>query len=70
MVDGLAARLKDAGGSAAEWSRLIRSHLVLGDRQAARTALATARERLAQDAAALTQIDALAAELGLKDATP
>jgi cytochrome c-type biogenesis protein CcmH len=70
MVDGLAARLRDAGGTAAEWSRLIRSHIVLGDREAARAALMTARERLAQDAAALTQINALAAEFGLKDATP
>ena len=69
MVEGLAARLKDGGGSAAEWARLIRSHLVLGDREAARAALATARTRLAQDAAALTQINALAGELGLKDAT-
>lgn len=70
MVDGLAARLRDGGGSAAEWGRLIRSQLVLGDRDAAASSLRTARERLAQDAAALTQINALAAELGLKDATP
>ena len=34
------------------------------------SSLRTARERLAQDAVALTQINALAAELGLKDATP
>lgn len=70
MVEGLAARLRDGGGSAAEWGRLIRSQLVLGDRDAAASSLRTARERLAQDASALTQINALAAELGLKDATP
>lgn len=70
MVEGLAARLRDGGGTAAEWSRLIRSQIVLGDRDAAHAALVTARERLAQDASALTQINALAAELGLKDAVP
>lgn len=70
MVAGLAARLQEGGGSAADWGRLIRSQIVLGDRDAAQSSLVTARQRLAQDAGALTQINALAAELGLKDATP
>ncbi len=70
MVAGLAARLQESGGSAADWGRLIRSQIVLGDKDAAQSALVTARQRLAQDAEALTQINALAVELGLKDATP
>lgn len=70
MVDGLAERLRQGGGTASEWARLIRSQLVLGNRPAALAAAATARERLASDQAALAQIDALAGELGLREATP
>lgn len=67
MVEGLAERLRQGGGSLPEWSRLIRSQLVLGNRPAALEAMATARQRLAQDAAALAQLDALAGELNLKE---
>lgn len=70
MVEGLSERLRHGGGTASEWARLIRSQLVLGDRPAALAAAATARERLASDQAALAQIDALAGELGLREATP
>lgn len=70
MVEGLSERLRHGGGTASEWARLIRSHSVLGDRPAALAAAATARERLASDQAALAQIDALAGELGLREATP
>lgn len=63
MVDGLAARLKDGGGDLAEWSRLIRSQLVLGERRAASEAIATARQRLAQVPGAGDQLDRLADEL-------
>ena len=68
MVDGLAARLAEGGGTLQEWSRLIRARTVLGDKPAALQAVRTARERLAQDAAALAAIDALANELALKEA--
>lgn len=70
MVDGLAERLAAGGGTLPEWSRLIRARAVLGDRAAAVQAVKTARERLAQDAAALAAIDALADELALKEASP
>lgn len=70
MVDGLAARLADGGGTLPEWSRLIRARAVLGDRDAAVQAVKTARERLSQDRAALAAIDALADELALKEAKP
>jgi cytochrome c-type biogenesis protein CcmH len=70
MVDGLAERLKAGGGTLPEWTRLIRSQTVLGDKVAARGALATARERLAEDAAAPAQLDALESELSLKETAP
>jgi cytochrome c-type biogenesis protein CcmH len=70
MVEGLAARLQEGGGSLPEWTRLIRSQVVLGDRVAAREALALARTRLAQEAAAPAALDALAAELALKETAP
>ncbi len=70
MVAGLAERLKQGGGTVSEWSRLIRSQMVLGDRPAALSAVATARQRLAQDATAMARIDSLAGELGLRDAAP
>ena len=70
MVDGLAERLSTGGGSLPEWSRLIRARTVLGDKPAALQAVKTARERLAEDKAALAAIDALADELALKEAAP
>lgn len=70
MVDGLASRLKEGGGTLPEWLRLIRSQAVLGDKAAAQAALATAHERLAQDAPAVAALDALANELSLKGTAP
>ncbi|PTM38723.1 c-type cytochrome biogenesis protein CcmI [Bosea sp. 124] len=70
MVDGLAERLKVGGGTLPEWTRLIRSQTVLGDKPAAREALATARQRLVQDEPALAALDALADELSLKETAP
>lgn len=70
MVEGLAGRLKASGGSLADWARLIRSQMVLGDEAAARQALATARQRLAQEHGASAQLDALAGELGLREPAP
>jgi cytochrome c-type biogenesis protein CcmH len=68
MVEGLAARLAEGGGSLADWSRLIRSQAVLGEREAAQKSLALARERLVSDQAAATALDGLRSELGLQDA--
>jgi cytochrome c-type biogenesis protein CcmH len=70
MVDSLSERLRAEGGTLPEWLRLIRSQSVLGNRPAAREAVATARARLSQDASALAALDALAAELALKEPAP
>lgn len=68
MVDSLAARLAEGGGGLPEWSRLIRSQLVLGDRPAALKSLAAAHGRFASDPAAVAALAALGAELGLQGA--
>lgn len=47
MVKGLAARLQDQGGSAAEWAQLIRAYGVLGQADKASAAWAAARAALA-----------------------
>ena len=44
MVEGLAARLAQSGGSAEEWARLIRAYSVLQDLDKAKAALADARK--------------------------
>ena len=67
MVDRLAARLEDEPGDAAGWLQLARARAVLGEGDAARTALARAEE-LAEsnpDDTALRQaVDALRVEIG------
>ncbi|MDP3255819.1 c-type cytochrome biogenesis protein CcmI [Bosea sp. (in: a-proteobacteria)] len=70
MVEGLSVRLKEGGGTLPEWTRLIRSQAVLGDKAAARESLALARERLSQEASAAAALDALAGELALKETAP
>ncbi|SDR59004.1 cytochrome c-type biogenesis protein CcmH [Rhizobiales bacterium GAS113] len=68
MVEGLAARLKQQGGSAQEWARLVRSYAVLGDSEKARAALAEARAALPDDASRATLLKVARAS-GL-EATP
>ncbi|MBM1174852.1 c-type cytochrome biogenesis protein CcmI [Microvirga arabica] len=70
MVAGLASRLEAQGGSAEEWTRLMRSYAVLGQRDKAADAAKRARAALAQDAEALKTIDLMAQELKLTDAQP
>lgn len=65
MVDGLAARLADAGGPPADWARLIRALGVLGRRDEAGAILAEARAAHAGDAAGLAEIEAAAQDAGL-----
>jgi cytochrome c-type biogenesis protein CcmH len=65
MVEGLAARLQQNGGSLDEWLRLVRAYSVLHEPDKARSALADARKRLASDAGAAAELDRLAHELGL-----
>lgn len=65
MVSGLDERLRAGGGSEAEWSRLVRSFVVLGRREDALDRLARGRVALAGDADGLARLDQSAAELGL-----
>lgn len=64
MVDALAIRLKQDGGSAEDWQKLIRALAVLGERDKLIAAVAEARAAFrGKDGAAA--IEALAGELGL-----
>lgn len=65
MVGSLAARLESDGGSAEEWARLIRSYVVLGERDKAAAAWARARIALAQDETGLRQVSETARSAGL-----
>jgi cytochrome c-type biogenesis protein CcmH len=70
MVSGLAGRLEAQGGTAEEWARLMRSYVVLGQRDKAVAAAQRARQALAQDDRAVKAIDTMARELKLTDAEP
>ncbi|MBD8893476.1 c-type cytochrome biogenesis protein CcmI [Roseibium litorale] len=65
MVENLAGRLADGGGTVDEWLRLIRAYMVLGEKGKAEEALTTARQNLADNAEALSQINAFARDAGL-----
>jgi cytochrome c-type biogenesis protein CcmH len=65
MVQGLDDRLRAAGGSEGEWARLVRSYVVLGRPDEARTRLSQARTALAGDPGAGDRLDRLASDLGL-----
>ena len=65
MVDGLAQRLKQNGNDLAGWRRLLNAYVVLDRKREAREALAEARRNFAGDEAALSELSALAASLGL-----
>ena len=69
MVARLAERLAQKGGSAEEWSRLVRSYSVLNEPDKARDALASARKALAGDPNALASLDG-AAENAPADSAP
>lgn len=66
MVDGLAARLENAPRDPDGWTRLMRSRVVLGEKDVAATALRKALDVFKDDAAASEKITAAANELGLK----
>jgi cytochrome c-type biogenesis protein CcmH len=57
MVEGLAARLAASGGPAADWARLIRALIVLGERDRAAAILAEARQTFAAKPAELQMIE-------------
>lgn len=64
MVEGLAARLAEGGGTIEEWTRLVRSRLVLGQTELAQQAYDAARSAY-PDASVRTELDVLAADHGL-----
>jgi cytochrome c-type biogenesis protein CcmH len=66
MVDGLAARLESSPRDVDGWTRLMRSRVVLGEREVAATAFRKALEVFKDDSAASGKITAAAIELGLK----
>lgn len=65
MVDGLADRLERSPRDVEGWTRLMRSRVVLGEREVAATALRKALEVFKDDAAASGEITSAAIELGL-----
>jgi tetratricopeptide (TPR) repeat protein len=66
MVDGLANRLERSPRDVDGWTRLMRSRVVLGEREVAATAFRKALEVFKDDSAASGQITAEAIALGLK----
>ena len=66
MVDGLASRLESAPRDVDGWSRLMRSRVVLGEKDVAETAMRKALDVFKDDAAASDRIKSAAIELGLK----
>lgn len=66
MVDGLADRLERSPRDVEGWTRLMRSRIVLGEREVAAKAFRKALEVFKDDQAATGQIRAAATELGLK----
>ncbi|MDP2622016.1 MAG: c-type cytochrome biogenesis protein CcmI [Hyphomicrobiales bacterium] len=70
MVARLAERLKTDGSDPNDWVMLMRSYTVLARMAEAQETLARARERFANDRAALEAIEAAAGTLGLNDAAP
>ncbi|MCK5497187.1 MAG: c-type cytochrome biogenesis protein CcmI, partial [Hyphomicrobiaceae bacterium] len=66
MVQRLAARLEQGSDDLPGWLRLVRAYTVLDRKDDAQEALARAKSQFADNAQAIEQLDALAAELGLK----
>lgn len=66
MVQRLATRLDQQGDDLGGWLRLVRAYTVLDRKDDALKALARAKDQFTGDAQAIEQLDALAAELGLK----
>lgn len=66
MVDGLTDRLERSPNDIEGWTRLMRSRVVLGEREVAATAFRKALDVFKDDASAIARIEASAAEFGLK----
>jgi len=65
MVDRLATRLKTNGDDVEGWLRLVRAYLVMGERDKAMSALADARQAMANNADRLRQLNEGLKNLGL-----
>ncbi len=66
MVDGLAGRLESSPRDVEGWTLLMRSRVVLGEKEVAATAFRKALEVFKDDSGASGEITAAAIELGLK----
>lgn len=66
MVASLAERLKSDGSDVEGWLRLLRSYVVLGEREKARAAAADARRALASDPEKLQRLNEAIKGLGLE----
>jgi len=66
MVERLSERLARSGSDPEGWVRLVRSYMVLGEREKARAAVTDARRALAGDPAQLRRFDELVKGLGLE----
>ena len=66
MVDRLATRLEQSPNDEDGWLRLMRSRMTLGEKDAAKAALAKALETFASDDAAKNRLAAVARELGVE----
>src|SRR5690242_21250988 len=65
MVDRLAARLKQNGDDVEGWLRLVRSYMVMGEREKAVSARADARQAVGSDTERLRQLNEGLRNLGL-----
>ncbi len=65
MVAGLAARLEKDGRDLAGWQRLVRAYMVMGRKEDAIAALGRARKVFADEPQSLSELTALARNLGL-----
>ena len=66
MVDQLATRLETSPNDEDGWLLLMRSHMTLGEKDAAKAALTKALGTFASDAAVKTRLTAAARELGVE----
>ena len=66
MVERLSERLQREGSDVEGWLRLLRSYMVLGERDKANAAAAAARRALASEPDKLRKLDELAKGLGLE----
>lgn len=69
MVDGLAARLRQDGSDVDGWIQLVRSFMVLDERENARAAIAEAHRALTGNPDKLGRLDEEASRLGMSDSS-